>query len=249
MSETPDAEHESNIVSQMAGDEARSEMAQARSRPIRLVLIDDHQIVREAVAILLNSRPELEVVGQAADRTGALKEVAGHRPDVILLEVDLSAGGGLRILSSLQGVMGSAKILIFTGARNPHVYLQAVRDGAAGVVLKQQASGILVRAIKKVHGGEFWLDQTMVRDVLRARTDTTSATEAAGTGTLTPRERDTMALAIDGLRARDIAARLEISQKTARHHLSSIYGKLGVADQLELVIYAQRLGMKASGKE
>ena len=214
--------------------------------PIRLLLVEDHGIVRAGLRMLIGSQPGITVVGEATNRADALAVAAREQPDVILLDLDL---GGEMVLDSIPELLVAApkaRMLILTGVRDPEVHRRAVHLGAVGLVLKERAADVLLQAITKVHAGEAWLEPAMVArvlsDVTRAQKTPPSA-EKAKRVTLTEREREVVGLIGEGLRNRQIAERLFISEATVRHHLTAIFAKLGVADRLELVIYAYQNGL------
>jgi len=215
--------------------------------PIRILLIEDHEIVRTALRMCLEGGPKLRVVGEAANQSDALAVAAREQPDVILLDLNLDGSSGLALLPELLATVSSARVLLLTGVSDPALLRQAVNLGARGLVLKGQNIDMLLQAIEKVHLGEVWLDPSLIATVLsdrpRAQGGTQSNPEAATTATLSPRERQVITLVGEGLRNKEIARRLCISESTVRHHLSSIFSKLGVAERLELVIYAYRHGL------
>jgi two-component system, NarL family, nitrate/nitrite response regulator NarL len=215
------------------------------SRLIRVVLVDDHAVVRAGLRMLIESRPGLLVVGEAATTTDALVVAEREQPDIILLDLDLGGDNGLNILPELFATAKHARVLILTGVRDPEEHQRAVRLGAMGVVLKEKAADELLKAIEQVHIGEVWLDGALMARVLGrvGATETPINPETAKIATLTDREREVIALICEGLQNRVIGDRLFISETTVRHHLTSIYDKLGVANRLELVIYAYRHGL------
>jgi DNA-binding NarL/FixJ family response regulator len=186
-------------------------------------------------------------VGEAANCTDALAAAAGKQPDIILLDLDLGEESGLDCLPELLTVTSGARVLVLTGVRDSQLHRRAVHLGALGVVLKEKAAEVLLLAIAKVQAGEVWLEGTMIASVLgdltRPREVQSSNPKMANIASLTGREREVIALIGQGLRNRQIAERLFISETTVRHHLTSIFAKLGVADRLELVIYAYRHGL------
>jgi len=211
---------------------------------IKLLIVDDHPIVRVGLRALFAAHTHLVVVGEAGAPDGAVTATAKHQPDVILLDLNLGTESGLDVIDELTLHAPKARVLVLTGIADVRSHMQAMRLGAAGLVLKEKAPEVLVKAIEKVHAGEVWFDRVLMRQALAALADTTEAMragqEAAKVETLTPREREVIRLIGEGLKNQQIADRLFISEKTVRHHLSSIFNKLGVTDRLELVIYAYR---------
>lgn len=211
---------------------------------IKLLIVDDHPIVRVGLRALFASHTHLDVVGEAGAPDEAITAARKYQPDVILLDLNLGAESGLDVIDELTLDAPKARVLVLTGVADVRSHTQAMHLGAAGLVLKEKAPEVLVKAIEKVHAGDVWFDRVLMRQALAALADTTEAMragqEAAKVETLTPRERETIRLIGEGLKNQQIADRLFISEKTVRHHLSSIFAKLGVTDRLELVIYAYR---------
>ena len=213
---------------------------------IHVLLIEDHAVVRAGLRLLIESRPGMVVVGEAANHNDALAIAAREQPDIILLDLDLGAEKGLDILPGLLAAAGQARVLILTGVRNVEDHRQAIRQGAMGLVLKEQAPETLLKAIEKVHAGEVWLDRAILASVLSemvlggARPANAEATRISA---LTEREREVIALIGEGLKNKQIGDRLSISETTVRHHLTSIFAKLGVESRLEMLIFAHRHGL------
>lgn len=207
---------------------------------IRILIVDDHLLVRTGLRMLIDNEPDMKVVGQAATRAEAITLAQTERPNLVLLDIDLGNENGLDFLSDITATVPGVHVLVLTGLRDIDSHRRAARLGAAGVVLKEHASDVLLKAIKKVHNGEVWLDRALMGSLLREMTQGVAYAdaEAAKISTLTPREREVVTLISEGLKNRDIAARLFISETTVTHHLSSIFAKLEVSDRLELVIYA-----------
>ena len=222
-------------------------MATSLPQPIRVVLVDDHTVVRTGLRMLIESRPGITVVGEASNGAEALAVVARTQPDIIVLDLDLGGESGLDCVSELRAVASTARVLVLTGVRDPELHRQAVRLGSLGLVRKEEAADVLLQAIEKVHAGEVWLEPAMIASVLGEMTGTRTSQpldpEAAKIASLTEREREVMTLMGQGLRNKQIAERLGISETTVRHHLTSIFAKLEVTDRLELVIYIYRHGL------
>jgi two-component system, NarL family, nitrate/nitrite response regulator NarL len=222
-------------------------MATSLSQPIRVVIVDDHTVVRTGLRMLIESRPGIIVVGEAGNGAEALAVVARTQPDVIVLDLDLGGESGLDCLPALRTAASTARLLVLTGLRDPELHRRAVRLGSMGLVRKEEAAEVLLQAIEKVHGGEVWLEPAMIASVLGEMTGTRASQpldpEAAKIASLTEREREVVTLMGQGLRNRQIAERLGISETTVRHHLTSIFAKLEVTDRLELVIYTYRHGL------
>ena len=222
---------------------------------IRVLLIDDHVLVREALSVLLQVRAGLQVVGEARNPSEALSIAAREKPNIILLALNLDqSDGGLNLLPELLSAAGSqARILLLTDGRDSTTHCQAARLGAMGIVLKRETSNDLLKAISKVHAGEVWLNRSLTASLITsiARNDEQTKkaqSEAAPLELLTDREREVATLAGEGLRSKEIGKRLFISEITVRHHLTSIFGKLDVSNRLGLILFLtrHRLGKQVS---
>jgi len=226
------------------------EVMTARATPIRILLIDPHTLVRAALRFLLDSQPGLTVVAEAAPDADALATAARERPDLIVLDLERASRSRLTLLSELRGAAQDARILVLTDGGDPEASHYAIRLGALGLVGKERTPAELVKAIEKVSTGEVWLSRTLLAGVLRTMTRQGEAKEPpreeTRIATLTARERQVVALSGEGLKNRQMAERLFISEATVRHHLTSIFAKLGVADRLALVRYAYQHGLARS---
>lgn len=213
--------------------------------PIKVLLVDDHEVVRVGMRALLSVQPHMELVGEAVNAAQALALLETTLPDIILLDIDLGTESGLDLLPVLQARIPDARIILLTGLRDAVVHRRAVRAGAMGLVLKDKPIDVVVRAIEKVHEGEVWLDRRLIADVLSLANGDRPAVdvELRRIRALTEREREVITLLGEGIKNRQIAERLSISEATVRHHLTSVFSKLGVTDRFELVIFAYRHGL------
>jgi len=212
------------------------------TKTIRVLIIDDHVLVRDGLRILLESQPGITVVGEASNAAEALASMICQRANIILLDLDVA--NDLDLLPELHRITPEAHVIVLTGMRDYGSHRRAVCLGVMGLVRKEQASEVLLQAIAKVYAGEVWLERTLVADVLgeitRGRPVQPADPEAVKIATLTPREHEVIALVGQGLKNRQIAGHLCIAEATIRHHLRSIFAKLNVLNRLELVIYAYR---------
>ena len=220
-------------------------MSTCTPKPIRILILNAQAVMRAGLRLLLESRPGLAVVAEATNCSEAVAAAASEQPDIILLDPDSGdERAGLHFVPQLRTAALGARIIVLTGVRAPEAHRAAVHLGAIGVVLKEKAADVLFTAIEKVHAGEAWLDRALVADLLDELTYPHAARdtdpERAKIATLTTREREVIAIIGEGVKSKSIAERLSISNATVRHHLTSIFAKLGVADRLELVIYAYR---------
>lgn len=214
---------------------------------ITLLIVEDHLIVSKGMEMILENDPELNVVGSVADIESAYEAVKRDRPDVVLLDLDLGRSSGLDHIAGLKEA-GAGRVLVVTGTTSPATHKQAVERGAAGTIIKQEAGSTLIKAIKKVHEGEFWIDRNLTARVL---TETFGRDEESRherenrrrIESLTSREREIVELIATGLTNKEIAANLRLSEKTVRNALTVIFSKLGVSTRLELAIRAAKLGI------
>jgi DNA-binding NarL/FixJ family response regulator len=219
----------------------------AHARRIKISIIEDHAIVRAGIRMLIEREPGIEVVSETATATEALA-LRGTRPDVILLDISLRTESGLDFLPRLLRHYAPAKVLVLTAIEDPETQLQAIEGGASGVVMKEQAPEVLVKAIHAVSSGEPWIGSALsiaaLHKLARARAEKTKTDpEAAKIALLTPREREVIAVVTRGLNGARIARELKISEATVRHHITSILSKLEVSNKLELAVYAFHHGL------
>lgn len=222
-------------------------MTTPATKPIGILLVDDHVVVRAGLRMIIQSRPGMTIVGEAGSRDEAVALAASEHPDIILLDLDLGGESGVTVITDLMTAAAEARIIILTGLRDADAHRQAVLLGAMGIVKKEKAAEVLISAIERVHAGEAWLDPSLMAGVLsemtRAGRVRKADPEAEKISSLTNREREVIALIGEGIKNREIAGRLFISETTVRHHLTSIFAKLGVTDRVELLIYAFRHGL------
>ena len=219
-------------------------MSESIKEPIRVLLVDDHVIVRAGLRMLIENHKGMVVVGEAGTRIDALSIAAREQPEIILLDLDMGKESGLDFLRELLAAAAGARVVMLTGVRDPEAHRRAVHLGAMGLVLKDKAAEILIKAIEKVHDGEVWLDRSLTASVLSemSHADHTrkAAPEAAKIESLTSREREIVGHVSEGLKNKQIADRLFISEATVRNHLTSILSKLDLSDRFELALYAYR---------
>jgi DNA-binding NarL/FixJ family response regulator len=218
-------------------------MSQTSQNPIRILLIDDHQSFLWGMVKLIESdSPNMKVMGTASDIAEALAILEREQPDVILLDIDL---GGVNSLDSMPLLRNatSAMVLILTGARDSETHERAVMAGARGVVQKEVSAEMILKAIRKVHEGEIWLDRLTTGRIFTKLLDHSTnqlSPEATKIASLTSREREIVNVMVNQGHStnKQIAVHLNMSEHTLRNHLSSIYSKLEVENRLELVMYA-----------
>ncbi|MEW6126341.1 MAG: response regulator transcription factor [Acidobacteriota bacterium] len=222
-------------------------MSNTSKQAIRILLIDDHVVIRTALKILIESQESLTMVGEAGNRQEAFAIAEGEQPDIILLDIDLGGENGLDLIPELLNLATQARIVVLTGVRDQAVHQQAISLGAMGIVQKDRAFEVLVGAIERVNAGEAWLDPTLMAKVLNQMSAAGKAKkvdpEEAKIATLTEREREVLEHIGQGLKNKEIADKLFISEWTVRHHITSIFSKLEVSDRVELILYAYKRGL------
>lgn len=211
---------------------------------LRIMLVDDHPIVRSGLRLLVESEPEMRVVGEAGTFAEALAVVVSSQPDVVLLDLDLGGEDGLDLLPELKTAAPRARVLVLTAITDPETHSRVVRLGALGLVMKGAPADVLLKAIRKVHEGEAWFDRALLGRALFETAPPPDAapadSDAGRIASLTKRELEVINLVGKGLRNRVIAEQLFITEATVRHHMGSLYEKLGVADRPELIVFAYR---------
>lgn len=213
----------------------------AAPQKIRLLIIDDQLVVREGLRMLIENHPGIKVAAMASTGTEALELIEREKFDLVILNLELGGQSAVSFIPQLREAANTTRILALTGLRDSETHQKAVQLGAMGVVLKDDAADRLIKAIEKVYLGEVWLERVALGTLLwhlSSRDKESLDPQMKKISSLTEREKQVIVLIAQGLKNKQIAARLFISQTTVTHHLSSIYSKLGVSDRLELVVYA-----------
>lgn len=206
--------------------------------PIRLVLADDHPIVLDGLEGLFRLEPDFAVVARAGNGAAALVAVQEHQPDVLILDLRMPELDGLGVLRELKRLEIPTHVVLLAADLEEDEVLEALRLGVRGIVLKDLAPQMLVECVRKVHGGEPWLQQQMSGRAIETllRRDAASRDTKSG---LTPRETEIVRMVASGLGTAEMAKGLSISEGTVKIHLHNVYKKLGVQNRVELVLYAQ----------
>jgi two-component system, NarL family, nitrate/nitrite response regulator NarL len=212
---------------------------------LRIVLADDHAIVREGLRQLLEADTSLDVVGEATNGAEAVSVAERLEPDVLVLDVSMPRMTGLEALRELSSRNGHGpRTLLLTASIDRAGMLNAIQLGARGIVLKSSASQTLVDAIRTVARGDYWLDREPISNFLDiVRRISGPAPLSVDPYGLTKRQREIIRGVVQGLNNREIAARLGISQHTAKHHLTQIFNKTGVSTRLDLALLATQHGL------
>lgn len=205
----------------------------------RVLLAEDHPIVREGLRLLLQSRADLAVVGEAVDGVEALQLVRKTRPHLLLLDLAMPRRNGLDVLHDLSQERLRPRVLILTAEVDPQEAAAAMAAGASGIVLKQSATTTLFDAIDAVMSGEYWVRGERLKTIGSGREWLTTNADANRFG-LSPREREIVTAVVGGMSNREVAKHLSISEQTVKHHLKSIFEKTGVSSRVELTVLAVR---------
>lgn len=210
---------------------SRAEHARAQ---IRVLCVDDHRIVRDGIALIIDREPDMKVVARAATGEEALALFQKHRPDITIMDLQLAAMSGVEAIKQIRKQDPAARVVVLTMSRGDEDVYRALEAGAATYLLKDTAFEDLVRVVREVHAGEQPEFTQDVKDRL---------VERAGRPTLTPREIQVLELVRRGLRNREIAASLAISEETVQSHVKSILAKLDVQDRTAAIDVALRRGI------
>jgi two-component system, NarL family, nitrate/nitrite response regulator NarL len=205
---------------------------------IRILVADDHAIFRDGLRKLLEVSDEVQIVGEASNGVECTKMLAKFKPDILLLDLRMPEKDGLGVLEEVNFDTLPTRVIVLTAAEDDRDVVRAMRLGARGVVLKQSASDLLLKSIRKVYDGEIWLDNRMTAEVIDAFKKSSESGQRREKPLLSDREKEIVQLVAQGFRNREIGEKLFISEQTVKNHLHNIFDKLGVSDRLELALYA-----------
>jgi DNA-binding NarL/FixJ family response regulator len=212
---------------------------------IRIVIIDDSSLFRDGLVNLLNSQPDLDMVATADTVASAIEQVRAHRPDIILLGWAAGSPNSAKVYAAINDAKLASRVIMLAAGDAREDFVEAVKQGCCGIVPKQTSTDLLMKSIRKVHAGEFWLDRLTTAEVIRKL-----AKKGAGNGqssrlgvrdqssALSTREREIVILVAQGFKNKEMAEKMFISEQTVKNHLHNIFDKLGVSDRLELALYA-----------
>jgi two-component system, NarL family, nitrate/nitrite response regulator NarL len=222
----------------------------ALGRPIITILVvEDHEVVRIGLRHLMEKQPHMKIVGEAINQADALAIASREKPDIIILDLCLGSENGADIIPEFLRINEECRIIVLTAIQDEEELRRASRLGAMGVIAKDAPADMLIKAIDRVYAGELWLNRrltaALVAELRSPGNDTNGDGEKKLITRLSSREHEIIALVGEGLKNKQIAARLFISETTVRHHITSILGKLKVSDRLELLIFAYRNNLVA----
>ena len=222
------------------------------TQPIRVLISDAHPIVLEGLRSVLKQYASLQVVGEAGDGAETIEKTVQIEPDVLLLDLKMPRVDGLTVLRSIQTRVPRTKIILFTTADNKDEFVEAMKLGCSGILLKETPTSLIEKSILRVHAGEIWLDSSTTAAVIRhfsSPKDFPAAhvgpAPSSGNGKsnreraqLSQREREIIVLIAQGYKNKEIAEKMFITEQTVKNHLHNVFDKLGVSDRLELALYA-----------
>ena len=210
--------------------------------PTRILLADDHGILRAGLRNLLNADPDFEVIAEAADGIQALELAEQTQPDLILMDISMPNMGGIEVLQQLRGKQNSSKVLMLTVHEDDSLLKKAIRAGASGYLVKRAAESELINAIRTVMQGDMYVHPSMTRALLKDLVPA-QLSKPAGDNTLTHREVEILRMVARGYTNNQIAQKLSISARTVEGHRANLVGKLGLHSRVELVEYAEQHGL------
>ena len=218
-------------------------MDNRRTQNTRILIADDHPIFRDGLKRLLESERDFKVVGEACDGVEAVKLVRQLKPEILLLDLAMPRRPGLEALREMNSgpASSSVRVILLTAAAEKEQIVEALQLGARGVVLKDSATQILLKSIRAVMKGEYWVGRESVANLvqyLRTLVDSSSNESRKKKFGLTPREFEVISAVVAGYANKEIAEYFKISEDTVKHHLSNIFDKVGVSTRLELALFA-----------
>lgn len=221
--------------------EKKAHDAPAVATSIRIVVADDHPVVRFGVKNMLEEEPGFEVVGEAEDGDVAITQTLELEPDILLLDLQMPRLPGLEAMRAIMSKSPRVKIIMLTSTISTQQVIEALQIGARGIVLKEAFAGDLAKSLRAVLSGDYWIGGERVANLVTALNDLMSKAAAAPerkTYGLTPRELEVTTCIVEGCSNKDVAKQFSISEETVKRHLSNIFDKTGVSTRLELALFA-----------
>ncbi len=212
----------------------------ASDRPIRVLIADDHEVVRIGLATLLDGQPGMSVVAQAASGSDAVRLARQHRPDVVVMDIRMPNGSGIDACRTINAELHATPVIMLTSHADSDALFDAIDAGASGYVLKRVGSGELIDAVRTVAAGGSLLDPGVTRRVLDRLRNASRLEEAGAFADLTEQERRVLAHLAEGETNRQIAARMGLAEKTVRNYVSNVLAKLDLESRAQAAGYAIR---------
>lgn len=210
--------------------------------PIRIIIADDHTIVRSGIRLLLENEPDIEVVGEALDGAQAVELVSRLQPDVVLMDVTMPVMDGLEATCRIKADFPHVQVLILTMHRSEEYFFEMLKAGASGYLLKAADTSDLVKAIRVVHRGDAFLYPSMAKKLLQEYVSQVPAGDSSSLR-LSPREKEILRLIGEGYSNKEIAEKLVVSSSTVHTHISNLMCKLGLDNRHEIIQYARQHGL------
>ncbi len=207
---------------------------------IRVLVADDHGVLRDGLGRLISAQPDMEVAGTAANGAEAIEMCRSEEPDVVLMDLEMPVLDGIEATRAIAAQMPATAVLVLTSFSDRHRIMAALDAGAVGYLLKDAAADDVVRGVRAAAGGGSPLDPRAARALLEAK----SAPDPLDG--VSPREREVLGLLLEGLPNKLIAVRLGISEKTVKAHLTAVFRQIGVTDRVQAVLWAERQGIRGS---
>jgi DNA-binding NarL/FixJ family response regulator len=230
----------------MSDDSYLSQQPDSPGKKIRVLVVDDHAIVRQGLRTFIDLQGDMEIVGEGTNGIEAVELARSTQPDIVLLDLVMPEMDGVQATSKIIEHSPNSRVIILTSFSEEDQVIPAIRAGAQGYLLKDIAPNELVQAVRDAYLGKVQLHPEIARKLMSAVAAEETSSNRAATDTperLTEREHEVLTLISEGLNNREIAEKLFISEKTVKTHVSSILGKLGVADRTQAAIYALRYGL------
>jgi DNA-binding NarL/FixJ family response regulator len=205
---------------------------------LRILLVDDHEVVRLGIKALLGRYPKFQVVAEAGNATDAVQQALQHHPDVVIMDIRLPGKSGIEATQEITQKLPETKVIMLTSFAEDNMLFDAIMAGASGYVLKQIGSGELVRALETVARGEKLLDPAVTQKVFDRVRQTAREAQGESFARLTERELQVLALVAEGKTNKEIAEKVFLSEKTVRNYVSSILDKLNLSTRAEAAAYA-----------
>lgn len=206
----------------------------------RIILVDDHEVVRLGLKALIERHPDMEVVAEAASAAEAVTKAVAFKPDIVVMDIRLSGDSGIDACREITAQLPEAKVIMLTSYAEDEMLFAAIRAGAAGYVLKQAGGQDVIRAIEAVGQGNALLDPAITERVFAEVRRAARAQESSAFSQLTEQERRVLKLVSDGKTNREIALELHLGEGTVRNYVSNILGKLGLSNRAEAAAYATK---------
>lgn len=208
---------------------------------IKILLVDDHSLVRQGIKQILELEKDIKVIGQAADGEEAIEKVKELKPDIVLLDINMPKLNGIQTLRRLKDMDNTIKVMMLTFHKDKEYLYEIINIGADGYIIKDAESDSLIKAIRDVYSGETYIHPNLSTKLVRGLNNQGKKEDVPR---LTRREYEVLTLIAEGLNNRDIASSLFISEKTVKNHVSNIFKKIDVNDRTQAAIYAYKNNIK-----